>query len=87
MVQDLPLTGWTKKTIFDSIDQFIADYGRFPTAIDFKKKGLPPHPVIKLRFGVTLKDFLNMYYPTIKLCASNIYYNQTREYWQTFFIT
>ena len=74
MISDLPLTGWTESTIFDSINQFIHDHGRTPTASDFRKKGLPPHPVIKLRFGITLREFLDTHYP-----------KETPQQWQNFF--
>ena len=86
ILDDIPFTGWSRRTIFDTVDQFIIDNGRVPTATDFKKKRLPPHTVIKLRFGVNLKEFLAQYYPTQKLCDSKIYFGQTREYWQAFFI-
>ena len=87
MLSDLPLTSWTEKTIFDSINQFITDNGRTPTASDFRKKGLPPHPVIKLRFGKTLREFLDMYYPAKKLCDSKIYSNKSRDEWQDLFVS
>jgi len=83
---DMPFTGWSENTIFDTIDQFILDNGRVPIATDFRKKGLPPHPVIKLRFGITLREFLDKYYPVEKLCKSKDYYNKTKEEWQAIFI-
>jgi hypothetical protein len=87
MIADLPLTGWTEKTIFDTIDQFIIDHGRIPTVTDFKKKGLPPHPVIKLRFNMTLREFLDKHYPDQKLCSSKIYFPETKEHWRDLFLT
>jgi len=63
IIEELPLTGWGERTIFDTIDQFVIDNGRNPTATDFIPKGMPPHPVIKLRFGITLGEFLATYYP------------------------
>jgi hypothetical protein len=70
---DMPFTGWSERTIFDTIDQFILDNGRPPTTTDFKKKGLPPHTVITLRFGINLKEFLDKFYPA-------------QEFWKTDFI-
>jgi len=87
MVTDLPLTGWTERTIFDSIDQFITDRGRTPTTSDFRKKCLPPHPVIKLRFGMTLREFLDAHYPVNKLCPSKVYFTETKEHWRDLFLT
>jgi hypothetical protein len=86
ILDDMPFTGWSERTIFDTIDQFIIDNGRIPTTTDFKKKGLPPHPVIKLRFGINLKAFLQQYYPMNKLCDSKIYYGRTKEEWKEGFI-
>jgi hypothetical protein len=59
----MPLTNWTEQTIFDTIDQFVLNNGRNPTATDFLPRNMPPHPVIKLRFGMTLGEFLAKYYP------------------------
>ena len=86
IIDDMPFTGWSERTIFDTIDQFIIDNNRIPTGTDFKKKGLPPHPVIKLRFGINLKEFLNKYYPVKKLCDSKDYYHKTKEEWQEIFL-
>ncbi|MDR2559241.1 MAG: hypothetical protein LBC86_06840 [Oscillospiraceae bacterium] len=63
IADELPLTGWSRTKIFDTIDQFVLDNGRNPTATDFLPKGMPPHPVIKLRFGMTLGEFLAEHYP------------------------
>jgi len=87
ILEDMPFIGWSERTIFDTIDQFIIDHGRIPTASDFRKKSLPPHPVIKLRFGKTLREFLDIYYPTKKLCDSKTYSDKSREEWQASFIT
>lgn len=60
---ELPLMTWTCDAITDSVEQFIHDNGRVPTATDFKKKGLPPHTEFPRRFGMTLKEWLDTYYP------------------------
>lgn len=86
IIDDMPFTWWSERTIFDAIDQFILDNGRTPKTRDFVKKCLPPHTVIKLRFGLTLKEFLNKYYPENKLCDSKIYSNKNREEWQAVFV-
>jgi len=67
IIDELPLTGWSERTIFDTIDQFVFNHGRNPTATDFIPKCMPPHPVIKLRFGITLGEFLAKYYPQPKI--------------------
>ncbi|MCL2639140.1 MAG: hypothetical protein FWD48_12335 [Oscillospiraceae bacterium] len=63
LLEEMPLTCWSEAKIFDSIDQFVLDNGRNPTATDFIKNNMPPHTVIKLRFGMTLGEFLAEYYP------------------------
>lgn len=63
---DMPLNRWTESAIHDSVQQFIADNGRTPTATDFKKRNMPPHPVIKLRFKKTLGEWLEENYPIPK---------------------
>ena len=63
---ELPFFSWSEDAIYDSVEQFILDQGRTPTATDFKKRGLPPHTVIKRRFGITLQEWLNRDYPIVK---------------------
>ena len=60
---ELPLNRWSDRAIRDSVDQFILDHGRIPNVSDFKRHGLPPHPVIKNRYGVTLQIWLADNYP------------------------
>ncbi len=69
---DMPLNHWSESSIFDTVEQFIEDNGRPPTATDFKKKGMPPHPVIKLRFNKTLGEWLEEHYPTPKPTAEEL---------------
>ena len=61
---ELPINHWTDKSIKDSVEQFIIDNGRNPTATDFKKRGMPPHPVIKQKYKITLSEWLENNYPT-----------------------
>ena len=63
---ELPFYSWSEDAIYDSVEQFILDHGRIPTATDFKRRGLPPHTVIKKRFGITLQEWLNRDYPVTK---------------------
>ena len=63
---ELPFYSWSEDAIQDAVEQFILDHGRVPTATDFKKRGLPPHTVIKKRFGITLQEWLNRDYPVVK---------------------
>ncbi len=66
MSDELPLNRWSETAIYDSVEQFILDHGRVPNASDFKLRGLPPHPVIKNRFGITVQEWLAEHYPVEK---------------------
>lgn len=74
ILEDMPLNNWTDKAIRDRIEQFCEDEGRVPTTTDFKKKGMPPHPVFKHRYKVTLAEWLKKNYPVPKTT-----YNQRKE--------
>ena len=86
ILEDMPFTQWSERTIFDTVDQFILDNGRSPTVREFDKRGMPPHPVIKNRFGITTREFLDKYYPTQRRCDSNLYYTKSKEEWLSFFM-
>ena len=77
---ELPLVHWSDAAIRDSIDQFILDQARIPTVSDFKKRGLPPHTVIKNRYGVTLRDWLQENYPVIKASQETERKRLTKEF-------
>ena len=66
LYDELPLIHWSDKSIRDTIDQFIVDNGRVPTSSDFKKKGMPPHTVIKQKYKINLCDWLDQNYPVYK---------------------
>ena len=63
IMEELPLNRWTDEAIRDSVEQFILDCGRVPTVSDFKKRGLPPHTVIRQKYGITLRAWLDRNYP------------------------
>lgn len=77
---ELPLIHWSDKSIRDTIDQFIIDNGRVPTATDFKKRGMPPHPVFKQKYGITLAEWLKQNYPSPKPSREE----QRKEFTQRF---
>ena len=80
MIDELPLNRWTEAAIRDSVEQFILDHGRVPTTTDFKKRGLPPHTVIKRRFGVTLQEWLDRNYPTEKTSLDELHAQTTQDF-------
>lgn len=62
-VSELPFAKWSEEAIFDACDQFILDHKRPLTLKDFVSKELPAHPTVKNRFGITLREFRDRYYP------------------------
>ena len=74
---DLPVTKWDAKTIFDTIEQYYIDNGRYPNAKEFESRGLPSH-------GMTVIDFLDTFYPDRKEIARRCnrkYSNEPKEHW------
>ena len=80
MIDELPLNRWTEAAIRDSVEQFILDNGRPPLRTDFKKKSLPPHSVIKRRFGLTLQEWLDQNYPTEKTPLDELHAQATQDF-------
>lgn len=80
MLRELPLNRWTEAAIRDTVEQFILDHGRPPTRSDFKKGCLPPHSVIKLRFGLTLQAWLDQNYPTVKPSPEALHAQATEDF-------
>ena len=84
ILSELPITSWSKQTIFDTLDQFAIDNNRNPTVTDLKLKDMPSHPSIANRFKMSANDFLSLYYP--KKCSSKIFSSKTKEEWLELFI-
>ena len=82
---ELPLIHWTDKSIRDYVEQFIADNHRVPTATDFKKAGMPPHPVIKQKYKVTLGEWLDENYPTYKPTFEELKAKYTADFMMDYF--
>ncbi|MBO5420404.1 MAG: hypothetical protein J6A67_00485 [Clostridia bacterium] len=77
---ELPLIHWTDKSIRDTVEQFIIDNGRVPTATDFKKKGMPPHPVFKQKYSKTLAEWLMENYPVSKVSSEELKLKHTENF-------
>ena len=77
---ELPLIHWSDRSIRDTVEQFILDNGRPPTASDFKKAGMPPHTVVQNKYKMPLSQWLNENYPTPKPSAEEL----KEEYTQAF---
>ena len=80
VADSVPFTHWDEKTVFDAIEQFKADNGRYPMLSEFRIKELPTHPTIKNRFKMTLKEFLKKYYPE-STPQTSYKYERNREVW------
>ena len=77
---ELPFFSWSEDAIYDAVEQFILDHGQVPTTTDFKKRGLPPHTVIKRRFGLTLQEWLEQNYPTEKTPLDELHAQATEDF-------
>ena len=77
---ELPLIHWSDKSIRDTVEQFIVDNGRNPTSSDFRKKSMPPHPVIKQKYNITLGEWLQKNYPTRTPTFEELKTKYTREF-------
>lgn len=60
---ELPIIHWSDAALRDTVDQFIVDTGRMPTATDFKKPGMPPYRVFMCNYGLTPTEWLQDNYP------------------------
>jgi len=58
-----PHSRWSKETIFDACDRYIAEHDGVLRPTDFHSKRLPSRSAVKNRFGITLKEFRDTYYP------------------------
>jgi len=66
ILEELPLKHWTDKSIHDSVQDFIKRSNRLPNVSDFGRFPFPPHTVISNLYGITVKSWLEIYYPTYK---------------------
>jgi len=81
VMNDLPLTKWSKEAIFDACDQYCKKHNKsYLTATDFNSGELPPHRVVKKRFGMEVKEFRDQYYPVPnRMPYHNVYYKMSEE--------
>lgn len=81
---EMPLIHWSEKSICDTVEQFIVDNGRVPTVSDFRKKGMPPHPVIKNKYGITLAEWLQLNYPQLEINNEETIMDITNDFIYTY---
>ncbi len=61
-VTELPFTKWSENAIYDACDQFLLDHGRVPSISEFDRSGLPSHPVVQRRLGISVREFRERYF-------------------------
>lgn len=85
-LEELPFARWSKAAIFDACDQFLTEHGHLRLR-DFDCAGLPTHPTIKNRFGMTAKEFRDQYYPLPDAAECKPKYSpEDRDQWNAQFI-
>ena len=77
---ELPLIHWSDSSIRDTVEQFVLDYGKPPTVTDFKKAGMPPHPVFKQKYKMTLAEWLEKNYPAPKRNPNELKEKYTEDF-------
>ncbi len=82
---ELPMIHWSDSSIRDTVDQFIIDNGRVPTASDFRKSGMPPHPVIKQKYKITLGEWLEQNYPVRKPTYEDLKEKYTKDFLEDYY--
>ena len=85
-VDELPFAKWSEAAILDACEQHIAEHG-YIRLRDFDCSGLPSHPTIKNRFGITAKEFRDAYFPLPDTPGfQSKYRTEDRDQWNKIFI-
>ena len=82
---ELPIIHWSDSSIRDAVEQFILDYGRLPRATDFKRAGMPPHPVISNKYGMCVTEWLDLNYPGHKPTKEELKEKYTKEFIEDYY--
>ena len=86
-VEELPFAVWSENAIFDACEQFVMERGHIRIC-DFDRAGLPSHPTIKNRFGMTAKEFRDKYFPLPDTPEFQPKYRlEDKEQWNALFIS
>lgn len=74
----LPDIGWSQKKILDACEQYCKDNNRnYLCNSDFKNEKMPASNNIKRHFKMSVKDFINAYFPQPEWYSSSITYKKT----------
>ena len=85
-VNELPFAKWSEAAIFDACEQHIEEHG-YIRLRDFDCAGLPSHPTIKNRFGITAKEFRDQYFPLPDTPALQPKYRvEDKDQWNAMFV-
>ncbi|WP_369282235.1 hypothetical protein [Oscillibacter sp. GMB15532] len=84
-VSELPFAKWTEAAIFDACEEFLKTHDMIQLK-DFDRAGLPSHPTIRNRFGMTAKEFRDHYYPISDVTTRSRYFRRNRSEWDALFI-
>ncbi len=83
LCESLPLVHWTEETIFDSVNQFVKENGRYPLCYEFDTNTkLPSDSVIKRMFKMKTSEWLKKFYPDY--FESNSFEKRKERYTQLF---
>ena len=86
LAEELPLSHWTEKSILDATNQFLNEYGKLPSALDFNKVGyLPNRCTIKNKLGLNMEEFYKKYYSTFYYNNNSIYNHKDINHWINLF--
>lgn len=81
---ELPIIHWTDSSIRDTVEQYIVDNGKVPTPTAFKNGGMPPHPVIKNKYGITVSEWIEAVYGPQKPSQAELRIKYTDEFVKTY---
>jgi len=71
ILENLPITRWTDSVIRDTVNQYTLDHGKLPNTKRFHDPGMPPPIAITRVYHMTVREFLEHFYPEILLNLSD----------------
>lgn len=85
---DCRIICWTKETVFQTLDEWSAEHGRYPTVTDLAEPNMPKAVTVKKLFDMKASAFLNTYYSSEKKKARIGRYScRTGEEWAEDFVS
>lgn len=74
-------THWTKESICEALDKWVAEHGRAPTVTNLCEEGMPAAVTIQTHFDIPAKTFLRHRYSDYIKEKENKYGFKTKEDW------